>query len=536
MLADAIETALDAQAFPRAADLIDRVIAPRLVQNEFLTLRRWIEQLPEEVLREHPHLCQTFASAILFTSDRHAPETRDRLELPLSMADAHWRAEGRMDKAGEIAAFRSLVAWLQRDYPDSFTHARQALDLLPKEERQWRGISLLFAGLDDLLAGRTRAARQTITDALRLNEAAQNIYGLLDCLLMLGETAVQQGELREAEEIYRQVLARLEGVPMTPGQSEIRKGRARLGQAIVALEQNSLEEAEQAVEEASAFCKGLPEEDLLVDLPIVLAQVKFVLGRWEEAQEILNARAFQPRALSFFRFPRVWQIRFALAKGELVSAQQFAAAECTTGQWIPEIRRVQEALAKARVLIVAGEQETLLAQTLPALNAYRTKMRENGGLRSELEIGLVLALAQGALGNREQAVQEVTRAVVMAQQQGHRRIFLDEGPRLLALLRQALPDLPAEAAAFARALLYQYGQEQHEAEPAGNAALIEPLSEQEQRIMRLLAAGQSNAEIAEAFFISVNTVKTHVKNIYSKLGVSSRAELRRTARQFGLIE
>ena len=536
MLAEAIETALDAREPMRAADLIERVIAPRLVQNEFLTLRRWMEQLPEEALRAHPHLCQTFASAILFTSDRHAPETRDRLELPLRIAEGRWHEEGRLEKVGEIAAFRSLVAWLQRDYPDSFAHARQALDLLPEGERQWRGISLLFAGLDDLLAGRTLAARRVITDALLLNEAAQNIYGLLDCLLMLGETAVQQGELREAEEIYRQVLARVEGVPMTPGQAEIRKGRARLGQAIVALEQNALQEAEQVAEEALSFCKGLPEEDLLADLPIVVAQVKFALGRREEALEVLNALASRPRALSFFRFPRVWQMRFALLTGDLHTAQRLAAAGGAAGQWLPEIRRVQEALARARVQIAAGEREVLLAQALPQLDAYRAEAQKNGRARSELEIGLVLALAQDAVGNREQAVEEIARALAMAQHQGHRRIFLDEGQRLMALIRQALPDFSPEASAFARALLYHYAQEQQAAEPSGNTALIEPLSEQEQRIMRFLAAGQTNAEIAEALFISVNTVKTHVKNIYGKLGVSSRTELRRAARQFGLIE
>lgn len=535
MLAEAIETALDAREPMRAADLIERVIAPRLVQNEFLTLRRWMEQLSEEALRVHPLICQTFASAILFTSDRHAPETKLRLELPLAIAEAHWREEGRPDRLGEITAFRSLVAWIQREWTDSFAYARRALELLPAEERQWRGISLLMAGLEDLLAGKTRSARQTFLDALKLNEDAQNIYGLLDCLLMLGEVAVQQGELREAEEIYRQVLARLDGALMAPDQAAIRRARARLGEGIVALERNAVEEAEHAAEEAAAFQQRLPEEDLLTDTPIVLAQAKYVLGKREAALAVLNAHSARPNGLSFFRFPRVLQIRFALADGDLSTAQRLAEAMGTASRWVPEIRRVQEALARARVQIAMGEGEESLRQTIEALEAHRSDAVTNGRARSELEIRLVLALAHNALEDREGARQELAQALALAHPRGHRRIFLDEGAPLMALIRRALPDLPEDQAALARALLVLYGQEPRATEPAGNARLIEPLSEQEQRILRLLAAGHSNAEIAEALFISVNTVKTHVKNIYGKLEVSSRAEVRRAARQLGLV-
>lgn len=534
LLAEAVEAAFETQDAMRASGLIERVIAPRLVQNEWLTLRRWMEQLPETALRAHPLICQTFATAILFTSDRHASQTHDQLELPLEIAETYWRTEGRLDKVGEVAAFRSLVSWEQRAWQDSFAHARQALELLPEGERQWRGISLLMVGLDELLAGHTLTAHQTFLEALSLNEQAQNIYGLLDCLLMLAEAAVQRGELREAEDLYRQTLARVESVPMTPNQAAIRRGRARLGQGILALERNHLDEAEQAAAETAAIRERFPDEDLLADTPIVLAHAKFALGKRNEALDQLSAYAAQPNVLSFFRFPRVWQIRFALATGDLSAAQHLSTAGVAAGVWIPEIRRVQEALARARVQIAAGEGEQVLQQTVQELEGYRSDASNHGHVHSELEIGLVLALLHGALESPERAYQELTRALALAQPQGYRRVFLDEGQPLMALLRRALPELPGEQAALARALLYLYGQEQRESGPTANAALVEPLSEQEQRILRRLAAGESNAEIAEAMFISVNTVKTHVKNIYGKLGVNSRAEVRRAAQQLRL--
>lgn len=535
MLAEAIESALEGQDTSRAADLIQRVVAPRLVQNEWLTLRRWMEQLPEGVLRAHPLICQPFASAILFTSDRYAAATGEKLELPLEIAEAHWRAEGREDRLGEIAAFRSLVAWLQRAWPESFACARQALDLLPENDRQWRGISLLMLGMDELLAGKTLAARQTFTAALELNEAAQNIYGTLDCLLMLAEAALQRGELGEAEDLFRQTLLRAERVPMSPAQAAIHKGRARLGQAILALERNALEEAALAAGEAAEVYFQYPEEDLLADTPIVLARAKFALGQRAEGWELLDACVSQDQGRSFLRFPRVWQIRFALVDGDLAAAQRLAPALEPVGAWITGIRREQSALARARVQLAAGAGEPQLRQAIQELEAYREDAVANGRLRSELEISLVLALACDVLGDRARSAQELSRALSQGKALGCRRIFLDEGQPLMALIKGLQPQLPAGLTAYARSLLLLFGRTPREADDR-RGGLIEPLTEQERRVLRLLAEGQSNHEIAKALFISVNTVKTHVKNVYGKLEVRSRSEARQAARQLGLQE
>ncbi len=534
MLAEAIEASLYAQDYLRAADLIGQIIAPRLVQNEFHTLRRWMEQLPEDVLQAHPTICIIFAAAILFTSNRHAPETKERLQLPLQIAEQHWRREKNEDKLGEVFAFHSLVDWLQGEFKASFSFARQALALLPEIDRQARGISLIMLGVDEFRAGKLNAARQTTSEALALCEAAENIYGTLDSMLLLGEVCYQQGELHQADQIFRQVLSRTEHAPMDQNQSSIRRGRALLGLGMVALEWNDLEAAEEAVSQAVAASQQFPEEDLLADSPIILAQVRFARGEIDEAQRLLESLIVETNRPFLFRFPHVYQVRFALARGDLAAAQRRASAAALPGDEAPTVQREQEALVVSRLHIEQGKAGAAIEE----LESWLTEAQEHGRTRSEIEIKIILALAHAALGDRAQAGAKLIQALALAQPEDYRRIFLNEGGILATLLQDSLSEIRDESlAAYARALLYTMAQEQIQkvaAIPRDSELLIEPLTEQEQRVLRLLAAGLSNSEIAEELIISVNTVKTHVRNIYGKLNVKSREEAREAARHLYL--
>jgi LuxR family maltose regulon positive regulatory protein len=534
LLPEAVEAALASLDYWRTAGLIQRIIEPRITVNEHYTLRRWIEQIPEEILRNYPNICMTGAVAILFTSDRHAPATQAHLELPLQIAEEHWQREGNKHKLGEVLAFRSLVAWLQRDIRGSFSLAREALALLPDSEIQWRGVSLLFVGAEDLYAGKLNKARQMLTEAQAVLEAAENIFGILDTSLLLAEVYFQQGELRQAAHLYRQVIARTVNAPMDRDEALIRRGRALFGLSTVALEGNDLKTAEQHLTEGMTISQQFPDQDVLAHGPLVLARIRHARGETKQAQDLLGALVVHAKFPLLLREARAYQARMSIAMGGLSSVERWSSRKVHPDDDFLVLYQEQEALVLARLLIAQKKGE----EALHLLHDWLVDAQANGRVRSEMEIKILMALAHAAVNNLPRAKQALVEALTLAQPEGYRGLFMDEGGPLTALLGEVLPDLKEDFLAnFVRALLYAQAQEtfRENLPPSGSMPSIEPLSEQELRVLRLLGTGLTNPEIAQELVVSLNTVKTHVKSIYRKLNVRGRSEARQVARHLNLV-
>jgi LuxR family maltose regulon positive regulatory protein len=278
-----------------------------------------------------------------------------------------------------------------------------------------------------------------------------------------------------------------------------------------------------------------PEEDFLTFVPVLLAHVRQRRGEVESAQAQLRWLAAQPLQPNIRRQLLANQARLALETGDLASAQRWlAAADRDTGA-VSAIQEEQEALLCARILLASGEAGEVVQQ----LEGRLADAQAQGRGKSELEIQLLTALAQYTLGSLERARQPLIEALTLAQPENYQRIFLDEGRSMAALLRETLPDLKeGPLLAYARALLYSINQElagSNTVPSGGLESPDEPLSDQELRVLRLLAAGLSNPEIAGELIVSINTIKTHVKSIYRKLNVNSRKEAREAARQLKLV-
>jgi LuxR family transcriptional regulator, maltose regulon positive regulatory protein len=533
MWTEATEAALSIYDFVRAARLIERVVEQRETPYQIHQLRSWLEQLPEAILHEHPTLDFALAVVLLFTLDRSAPASRPLIEAPLKKSAHYWQSVGNNERLGIVLAFHSLLVFWQEDYKESSTIAMQALALLPAHEVDARGMSLLNVGLLELLTGRLQIARQVFTEARACCETAKNLYSTLAALITLGEICYRQGELRQAEQFYQQALRKTEG-----GRALEDRGNALAGLAQLSYEWNRLEIAEQQGREALAIGKQLSLESLLVAASLVLAQIHVARDEVEQAMPLLQEAIALAKKPRYQRELHLYQARLALLSGDMNAVQRWEASRPQASDDLFRLQQEQEALLQARLLIAQGEAEA----ALHLLDSWLVEAREMKHARSEIEILLQQALAYARLNDQSCAEQALLLALELVRPEGYQRIFLDEGRSIEALLRSLLAmmrsqrrssSLRSSLLAYVRLLLFAF--QGHRAERVHRDGVVRVLSPQEQRVLRLLAAGSSGPEIAEELVVSINTVKTQVKSIYRKLNVTSRQEAHEVAHLLRLL-
>jgi LuxR family maltose regulon positive regulatory protein len=262
----------------------------------------------------------------------------------------------------------------------------------------------------------------------------------------------------------------------------------------------------------------------------VLAQIAWARHDAEAAHdEIEQAMTMATRfGLSLpVRNAKALRARFWLARNQLALARQWAD-ECGLDPYAPpEYERQQEHLTVVRLLVAEGRPDVALR----LLDGIQEKADAAERARDVLETLILRALAAHAENDPDQAAVALDRALVFGAAEGYVRIFVDEGPRIIPLLRQAA----------ARGRHRDYAQRLLAALDAGAAAmpeqtgLLDPLSEREVEVLRLVATGHSNRAIAEGLYISVPTVKKHLSNIMGKLQVTNRTQAVDQARRLDLL-
>jgi LuxR family maltose regulon positive regulatory protein len=537
MLNDAVEAAFSARQFTRVITLIGGVLGPEHFTRlqEYYTLRRWLEQLPEEVLATFPDLCFMYANMLVFVPDQSSPNQSDQFEKPLRAAERAWQAEGNRAKLSMVMALRALLAKMQGNTSLSLTLAQEALEHLPEDAVPWRSISMGVKGSAELQAGQLYTAQQTLQSAYALSEQAANKHAARANMIMLADTYRGQGRLHQANESYRQALATAE---KDPGD----KGAALLGLAQLAYEWNDLEMAERQAGETLAINEQLADEELQIHASLVLIRVLHARQQTDEARQLLTSLlerllSYKPPAL--YREVLAQQARLQLDAGDFAAVQRWLPLYALRpGDALPRPQQEQEALLQARLLIAQGEHE----QACKLLARWQREAHEAGRLYHELEMSILTSLAFFHDKQFTKARQLLREVLTSACIEGYQRLFLDEGDALAALLRATLTDLTDDVSAlYARMLLQTLTRTQPEqvnapAVPSPvSGELLEPLSPQEQNVLRLLVAGRSNPEIAGELIVSINTVKAHVKSIYRKLDVHNRVEASEVARHLKLL-
>lgn len=197
--------------------------------------------------------------------------------------------------------------------------------------------------------------------------------------------------------------------------------------------------------------------------------------------------------------------------------------------------REYEHITLARVLLAQYRSDRangqVLREALGLLERLLAASEAGGRTGSVVDILVGQALAHQAHGDISTALVPLERALTLAEPEGYVRLFVDEGAPMAALLDAAAKRGIAQN--YVRQLLTAFGKS--EGKPPADQHLLEPLSERELDVLRLLGSELDGPDIARELMVSLNTMRTHTKNIYSKLGVNNRRAAVRRAEELGLL-
>jgi LuxR family transcriptional regulator, maltose regulon positive regulatory protein len=542
----AISHALAGGDLGRAADLMELAMPMMARERREAELARWVRSIPEDVLRNRPVLGVTFAGALTLTSDFDTVGQRlSDIERSLRSEDGTWPVKPPPDVIvidhdtyrslpARIAMYRAALALGLADLDGTVTQAQLALALAPEDDDLTRASAGALAGLASWtrgdLAGAHAAFTQTVARLLRIGFVAD----ALGCGITLGDIRRTQGRLDEALRTYQSAL---DLAPPTGG-AEALRGSAdmHVGMAGVLLERDDLVAAAEhlAVSRRLGDRAGLPQNPYR--WRVVLAGLRAAEGDLDAALELLeNAdRVYVGDYLPNVRPVPAVLARLRLRRGELSSAEAWARESRLSADDDLSYLREYEHLTLARLLLAryrAERDDRTLQAALGLLDRLLPAAQEGERGAVVLEVLLLQALAHHAGGDIAAALGALRRAVSLGQPEGYVRLFADEGPPMAALLKAGTNQ--GAARGYVRRLLAAATRTQQG--PARSTALVEPLSDRELDVLRLLGTDLDGPDIARQLSVSLNTMRTHTKNIYAKLGVTSRRAAVRQAHELNLL-
>ena len=554
--ADAIRHALAAEDFERAADLIEGAVPAMRRSRQEATLLGWLEALPDELFRVRPVLNVHYAGTLLQSgqldgveerlrdAERWLNTTADRRERPdepaAEMIVVHEEAFRRLPAS--IAMYRAGIALARGNVPETVTYARRALDLAPEDDHFQRGAAAAILGLAAWTSGDLEAAHRSYADGMAHLQRAGNISDAVGGAMTSADIRIAQGRLHEAMRTYEHALrlATEQGDPAMRGTADMQVGMAELHR-----ERNDLEAATQRLLRSKEQGEHTGFPQYRYRWRVAMARIREAQGDLDGALGLLHEAEhvyvsdFHPdvRPIAALK-ARIW-----VAQGRLGEALGWTRERGLSAHDDPSYLREFEHVTLARVLLArykSKREESPMLEAMSLLERLLQAAEACGRMGSVTEILVLQALAHEAQGDSPAALVPLKRALALAEPEGYVRIFLDEGRPMAQLLSEAatrgiMPDYTGKLLAAFDAEGRIEPDDSPRPATLASQPLVEPLSDRELEVLRLIARGLSNREISERLFLAVITVKGHNRNIFRKLQVRRRTEATARARELGLL-
>jgi len=548
LIDEAIHHALGASDAMAAVRLVEQHVDETLGRGESVILERWLSVLPDDVVRSRPAL--SFAQAEMQFHLGHlnaaeylleqAERTLDRAQEQELEVPTHAGMVAEVPAA--IALLRAELAGARGDAEGMAAHARTALTQMAEEEHGPRFWARWLSGAGaDWMRGRPADAEPVAARMLDEGRAAADPYPLITSCYSLAGIQQARGHLGAALRTYREGLrVATEGGRL----SAFHAAEAHLGIGQILYERNQLHDALRHVTESIELGRQLiwffePGRRL-----VSLAWIRQAQGDEDAALQAMNeaCRMYpSPEVNSLWNPAPSERARLLLAQGRAGEAARWTDERGLTEDDPVSYPREPDYFVLARVLLARSDP----GRARRLLERLDELAESQGRNESLIQTRALRALTMQAVGDHGGALALLADALSLARPEGYVRIFADEGPPMAALLRSFIGARQrGRVGALSGAALEHLNRVVRAFEPSKGQAgktppavtgLIDPLTHRELEVVRLIAAGRRNNDIAQELVVTLETVKKHVSNILGKLGVSSRTQAVTRARELGLI-
>ncbi len=528
----AVEHALAGGHVDQAADRMERAMPTMRRERREAELGQWVRSLPDDLVRVRPVLGMAFVGALAQGSEFDTVEQRlAEVERAVRPDGGSWPEhvppglvvvdeEGYRSVPAGLEVYRAALALRRGDLEAAAAHAREGLALTPASDDLTRAAAGALGGLASWSRGDLAGAEAAYVESVVGLHRAGFVADVLGCCIALGDIRRTLGRPGDAEHLYRWALGLTDPAAPLRGTADM---HVALAGALI--ERDELTAAAEHLDTARRLGthRGLPQNPYRsrvaeARLLGIRGDLDGALALLEEAERVHDGD-YSPEVAPV---PAV-RARLRLRRGELRDAEAWARERRLSPDDEPTYLREYEHITLARLLLARRDDAA------PALLARLLAAAEEGGrFGSVLEILVLQALAAQARGDVPAALEALRRALALAEAEGVVRVVADEGPPIAALLRTLPRHDPA----------YGYGRRLLAA-CAGitspEPSLVDPLSDRELDVLRLLGSDLDGPDIARELSVSLNTMRTHTKSIYAKLGVTSRRAAVRRAHDLGVL-
>ena len=533
LISEAVSYALEAGDVERVARLVEVNALAILERGELAALAQQLNRLPDAIVCARPWLCLSHAWVFAYTGQINAVE-------PLLQDAERAAGIGGDDEqrriTGHAAAIRAYVAWIQGEASRAAELARLALDNLPQQDRMTRALAAWTLGVALQLVGDLAGAVQAHAQSMTIGQTAASMHVSLIAAGSLAYALMLQGKLHPAFAACQDAL-RLAEEAKPAGHPMPAVGIAYGTMSLVLLEWNDREAAVQYAREGVTLARQWGQADTLHFTYSCLASALQASGDLSGALDIIRKSKQIASSVSswFAEISERLEVELKIARGDVEAVRRWVRERDLRIDDDLRDRRRPLYRTLACALITLGRPDEALA----LLARLRALHEQYGATDALIHVLALQALAHQAQGKAELGLAVLDRALALAEPEGYVRTFIDQGAPMGELLRQAAArGLAVEYVARLLAALTEDSERRaHSIHPSAPILqpLIEPLTERELEVLRLLAAGLSNQEIAQTLFIATGTVKKHLKNIYGKLDAHTRTEAVARAGGLGLL-